>query len=116
MVCDGLSAWSRAPELYQNTSVISPVDNRVLTMLSPWLPPGCCSILSLILGLAFMKPFASAVDVATVDGSLPVMNDRVTLPPAPELEADPQELRAATARAVRAAPSALGVIFIVPLR
>src|SRR4029450_13310890 len=38
--CCGLRAWNSDPELYRKTSVISPVESRVLTMLSPSLPPG----------------------------------------------------------------------------
>ena len=40
----GFSAWSSEPELYQKMSVISPVARRVLTRLSPSVPPGCVSI------------------------------------------------------------------------
>ena len=46
----GFSAWSSEPELYQKMSVISPVARRVLTMLSPSVPPGRVSTSIVTLG------------------------------------------------------------------
>ena len=46
----GFSACSSEPELYQKMSVISPVESRVLTMLSPSVPPGRVSISNVTFG------------------------------------------------------------------
>ena len=46
----GFSAWSSEPELYQKMSVISPVARRVLTMLSPSVPPGRVSMAMVTFG------------------------------------------------------------------
>ena len=46
----GLSACSSEPELYQKMSVISPVESRVLTMLSPSVPPSRVSISKVTFG------------------------------------------------------------------
>lgn len=120
MVCAGLSAWSSEPELYQNTSDMSPVDRRVLTMLSPSLPPGRVSVSILIVGLARMKASVSALAVAVVPMLLSTRNFSVTEPsaasPEPAPEPEPHEVRAAVVRTARAAPAMRCEVFTTPLR
>ena len=53
-VSAGCKAWSSEPELYQKISVMSPVARRVLTMLSPSVPPGRLSTLMVTLGCSAM--------------------------------------------------------------
>jgi hypothetical protein len=105
----GLSDCSSEPELYQNTSVISPVDSRVLTTLSPSVPCGRVSVLILIVGLAFWKASTSPLACVRVDSLLSIRKDSVTVPPPespPDSPPEPQAVTAARASAATAAPSA----------
>ncbi len=67
--CSGAIAWNSDPELYPNTSVMSPVDSRVLTMLSPSVPPGRVSTLMVMSGFLAVKSLASCS--AVLDGPAP---------------------------------------------
>src|SRR5262245_5343352 len=104
--CSGLSAWNREPELYAKTFAMSPVANRVLTMLSPSPPCGRVSTFTLMPEFLALKAFARASEFFTVDGSLSTRNDTVVPssldPRSPALHA-PRARRAAaaTARAAR---------------
>jgi hypothetical protein len=76
----GSSAWSRDPELYQKTSSIEPVDSFVLTRLSPSVPPGWISVLTVTPGFAFWK--ASTTDFAALMvAAVLSMNRLIVLPP-----------------------------------
>ncbi len=79
-VCDGFSAWSSEPELYQKTSSMSPVESLVLTRLSPSVPPGRVSVLMVTPGLAFSKALTTACAALTVASALSVRSVSVPLP------------------------------------
>src|SRR4051794_30501536 len=92
IVCDGFSACSSEPELYQKTSCMSPVDNFVLTRLSPCVPPGRVSVLTVTPGLACWKAFTTSSADLMVVGALSMSSVSVLPPPppaAPDDELDP---------------------------
>ena len=68
-------AWNSEPELYTKTSVMSPVDSRVLTMLSPSPPCGRVSTLTVMSGFFAVKSLASCSAVLTVSSLLSTRND-----------------------------------------
>src|SRR6187551_2217086 len=65
------------------TSVISCVESRVLTTLSPSPPCGRVSSLIVMLGSVFLNPAISASACLTVGSLLSTRNESSTLPPAP---------------------------------
>src|SRR3954451_12836166 len=77
----GASAWNSDPVLYSKTSFIELVDSRVLTTLSPSVPCGRLSTLTVMSGFFAEKSLASCSAVLTVSCWLSTRNDRVTLPP-----------------------------------
>ena len=102
-VFSGLSAWRREPELYQNTSDMSPVDSLVLTMLSPSEPPGRVSVLTVMSGLAFSNAAITAFAGLTVVSALSVSRVISVLP-----ELEPEELeQAASGMSAEAATTAI---------
>src|SRR3954471_2396558 len=87
-VWDGLSACRSEPELYQKTSCMSPVESLVFTRLSPWVPGGRVSILTVTPGFAFWKASTTSCADLTTSAALPTSSVRVLLPPPPALPLD----------------------------
>src|SRR3954467_5631438 len=77
--CAGLSAWSKEPTLYQKTSCMSPVDSLVFTRLSPWVPGGRVSVLTVTPGFAFWKASTTSCADLTTSAALPMSS--VSVPP-----------------------------------
>src|SRR5919107_3069499 len=77
----GAIAWNSEPELYWKTSLMSPVDSRVLMMLSPSLPPGRVSVLIVTFGFLALKSLASWSAILMVCSVLVIRKDSVTFPP-----------------------------------
>ena len=71
--CWGLRAWNSEPELYRKTSVISPVESRVLTMLSPSAPPGRVCTWTVMSGFLAWKAAAQAL--CRLDAPLGVVDE-----------------------------------------
>src|SRR3954447_6001692 len=93
-VSAGLSAWNSDPELYMKTSLMSPVDNRVLTMLSPSPPCGRVSTFTVMPGFFLWNASASAFPRATEVSPLSTRKV-IDLPsPPPPLPPLPQAARA----------------------
>ena len=63
-----------------NTSVISPVASRVLTMLSPSPPCGRVSTLTVMFGFFAVNAFATALAGVSVCSELSTRHEIVTLP------------------------------------
>src|SRR3954470_23419013 len=78
-VWDGLSACRSEPELYQKTSCMSPVDSLVFTRLSPWVPGGRVSVLTVTPGFAFWKASTTSCADLTTSAALPMSS--VSVPP-----------------------------------
>ena len=66
IVSAGFSACRSEPELYQKMSSISPVARRVLTMLSPSVPPGRVSMLIVTFGWSAVYASTRACAVSLV--------------------------------------------------
>src|SRR5215471_10694406 len=80
-VWSGRRAWNRDPVLYRNTSSMVPVDKRVLTRLSPSVPPGRVSTLTVIVGFALWNAAARSVANFVAAGSFPpALNEIATGP------------------------------------
>jgi len=77
-VRSGLIARRSEPVLYMKMSFITPVARRVLTRLSPSLPPGRVSISMAMSGFAAMKSAAYCSARSSACGELVVSSDRVT--------------------------------------
>src|SRR4051794_40364758 len=99
----GAMAWNSEPELYSNTSSMSPVDSRVLIRLSPSLPPGRDSTLMVTSGFLALKSFTSWLAMVMVLGALSTRKFSVTLPPLLSLEPRLPALHAPSTRPVTAA-------------
>src|SRR5687767_14342821 len=96
-------------------SVMSPVDSRVLTMLSPSPPCGRLSTLMDSSGYLALNAFASASAVLTVDGSLSTRYDSAV--PSPSLSPRLPGVHAVTAsRPDTAASNAVRPILMGVLR
>src|SRR5206468_10304130 len=105
---------------------MSPVDSLVLSMLSPWVPPGRVSIFTSTPGLAFLNPSMTACADLTTAASCPTSSERVLLPPPPALPLDDDdppprpELHALMVTSAAAATPAVAslrpAIFIVNLQ
>src|SRR4051812_25185807 len=97
-------AWNSEPELYSNTSAMSPVDSLVLTRLSPSLPPGRLSTLTVMFGFLALKSLTTFSAALRLFSSLLVRNVSVTLPPLPlSLEPRLPALHAPSTRQLTAA-------------
>ncbi len=72
----GLMAWNSEPELYMKTSVMSPVDSRVLMRLSPSLPPGRVS--TLIVMFRVLRGEVLGELLRHLDGVLAVVDEEAT--------------------------------------
>jgi hypothetical protein len=92
----GFSAWKSEPELYPKMSVMSPVDSRVLTMLSPSPPCGRCSTSMVTSGFASLNASARPSAMEMVVSELSTRKDSVTLPSSllPPPSPPPQAVRA----------------------
>src|SRR4029453_1085911 len=97
--CLGFRAWNREPELYRKTSVISPVDSRVLTMLSPSLPPGRVCTWTVMSGFLAWKAAPRACAGLRLASALSTRKVRVVPPPLSSLEPRLPALQAVSARA-----------------
>src|SRR3954468_4904604 len=86
----GAMAWNSEPELYSNTSLMSPVESRVLTRLSPSVPAGRVSTLIWMFGFLAVKSLASWLPILTVSAPLSTRKERLTLPPPLESSLEPR--------------------------
>src|SRR4051812_15617787 len=101
-VVSGCSACSSEPELYRKTSFMSPVERRVLIRLSPSVPPGRVSTLTVMDGFALWKPVARSLANFVAAGSLPpARSETVEAPGDPPDELQPANAAPASARAPR---------------
>src|SRR5215467_9480574 len=89
-VWSGCRAWNRDPVLYRNTSSMVPVDKRVLTRLSPSVPPGRVSTLTVIVGFAEWKAAAMSFANFVAAGSFPPAISVIVVGPFELLELDEQ--------------------------
>src|SRR3954451_25444222 len=103
--CCGLIAWNSDPELYSNTSLMSPVDNRVLTRLSPSEPPGRVSTFTVMFGFAAVKSLTIWLAVFTVASPLSTRKVRLTFPPLSPLSLPPRRLPALQALVTASEPA-----------
>src|SRR3954453_13001957 len=99
----GSICWNSDPELYENTSSIDWVDNRVLIRLSPSAPPGRVSILTVTSSFLALKSLTRAWVDATVAAPLSPRNVRV-VPLPPLLEPREPALQAVRASESTATP------------
>ena len=67
--------------MYRKTSVISPVESRVLTMLSPSLPPGRCCTWTVMSGFLAWKASARPSAGLTLPSALSTRKVSVVAPP-----------------------------------
>src|SRR4029450_11161272 len=93
----GLRAWNSDPELYRKTSVISPVESRVLTMLSPSAPPGRCCTWTVMSGFLAWKASARPCAGLVLPSLLSTRKVSVVPPPL-SLEPRLPELQGPSAR------------------
>src|SRR4051812_45170862 len=91
---------------------MSPVESRVLTRLSPSVPPGRGSALTVIEGLALWKALTRSLANVVLAGSLPAASsEMVVAPPDP-----PDELQPARAAPMSATPPRVAATRVAVLR
>src|SRR3954466_2739831 len=110
-VVSGCRACRSEPELYRKTSFMSPVERRVLTRLSPSVPPGRGSTLTVMDGLALWKPAARSLANFVAAGSLPpARSEIVVAPDDPPDKLQPASAAPASARAPSTATTLPGFV------
>src|SRR5215467_15778681 len=108
-VWSGCRAWNRDPVLYRNTSSIVPVDSRVLTRLSPSVPPGRVSTLTVIVGFAWWKAVARSFANFVAAGSFPPAIKEMVVGPLLALFALDEQAARPTATSARGTSAATAV-------
>src|SRR5215831_8741435 len=107
-VWSGCRAWNRDPVLYRNTSSMVPVDKRVLTRLSPSVPPGRVSTLTVIVGFALWKAAARSFANFVAAGSFPPAINEMVVGPLELFALDEQAASAAPRRATQPSAATTG--------